>query len=749
MDLIINGKAMTKEAIEKAFDKIPGGLAEGKSKEDFDKKKLDAGAKIEGEHTTDYEIAEEIAADHLVEDLNYYEKLDKMEKKDMKKADLTPTKAKQILSDDSAQGHPLTDKQKRYMGWVAGGSKEAKKAEDAKEKKVEDMSPQEAAIADMRSATEMKKLKKADEEKEPDETKKSLSSDDYAVGYIEKAFPQRQGTPIGGQTPAGNYHIAEGQYSPNPPGQGQQPGQPVPPAAPAMPARPAMPAQPQPMAQPVFNQGGQQQLQQPHPTPIQPGQVPNAQPPSQAKPQTQPVNPAQFNNQQGGQARAQVENEGNGKDSGWHKQQVKTLLKDVAKLVDHPDEFNQRMELIQAHTQLAKEKAQGEGFAGQQRSFASESGKPEKGSHEKPWENQQANKSMDGIEAMEEYLRKAEGEGSRGGKIIGHTKSGKPIYGEGHAAYSTQKPWGVSLKEHPDYKHFTADEHDEAAQVHWDTYGKPKGSKFGGQLGGYTQHKYAANRIRDPENFKKSLSILSDFNKSIESTIPQTDSAGSDLLDLEKPKTELVGKTEVKGTKKDGNLDGYEEEEPEEKKLSDDEDQQDMLSSLKSVNDNDLIKAEGEGSRGGKIIGHTKSGKPIYQTSDSAVWRVKPTKKHVVMQNKRNGISQYYTHNQYDQAHEQHDEKTQHPAEYMMNAHQPVKSYKGWDKSLSSDDMVEDYLNKSDNGDLGFGITAKTLMNPHVKVSDHKVEGPVYIEKSRKGPALRPAKEQPDLLLKK
>lgn len=34
-------------------------------------------------------------------------------------------------------------------------------------------------------------------------------------------------------------------------------------------------------------------------------------------------------------------------------------------------------------------------------------------------------------------LEKAEGEGTRGGKIIGHTKSGKPIYGTGHATYST------------------------------------------------------------------------------------------------------------------------------------------------------------------------------------------------------------------------------------------------------------------------------------------------------------------------
>lgn len=36
---------------------------------------------------------------------------------------LTSAKAKKILEDNSAQGHPLTEKQKRYFGWIAGGMK--------------------------------------------------------------------------------------------------------------------------------------------------------------------------------------------------------------------------------------------------------------------------------------------------------------------------------------------------------------------------------------------------------------------------------------------------------------------------------------------------------------------------------------------------------------------------------------------------------------------------------------------------
>lgn len=37
-------------------------------------------------------------------------------------------KARTMLKDNSAQGHPLTPKQKRYFGWIAGGSKPSKKS---------------------------------------------------------------------------------------------------------------------------------------------------------------------------------------------------------------------------------------------------------------------------------------------------------------------------------------------------------------------------------------------------------------------------------------------------------------------------------------------------------------------------------------------------------------------------------------------------------------------------------------------
>ena len=61
-------------------DKIPGGLAAGKTPKDFDAKALAEGTKAEMEHTSDKDTATEIAMDHLTEDPQYYKKLKTIEK---------------------------------------------------------------------------------------------------------------------------------------------------------------------------------------------------------------------------------------------------------------------------------------------------------------------------------------------------------------------------------------------------------------------------------------------------------------------------------------------------------------------------------------------------------------------------------------------------------------------------------------------------------------------------------------------
>lgn len=58
-----------------------GHRSAGYSKEDFDERVIHRGAKIEFEHTRNREVAERIAMDHVVEGRNYYELLEKMEKK--------------------------------------------------------------------------------------------------------------------------------------------------------------------------------------------------------------------------------------------------------------------------------------------------------------------------------------------------------------------------------------------------------------------------------------------------------------------------------------------------------------------------------------------------------------------------------------------------------------------------------------------------------------------------------------------
>jgi hypothetical protein len=102
------------EPVKEMNDKIPGGLANGKTlidlankwdskgyydpkqfAEEYIKPQLVKGIKIEMEHTSDIRYATEIAMDHLWEDINYYEKLAKIEK---------PIK-ESLLTEGGAYGH--------------------------------------------------------------------------------------------------------------------------------------------------------------------------------------------------------------------------------------------------------------------------------------------------------------------------------------------------------------------------------------------------------------------------------------------------------------------------------------------------------------------------------------------------------------------------------------------------------------------------------------------------------------------
>lgn len=59
----------------KWIDRLPGGKADDKEPEDFDPNEIKIGNSIEREHTSNPDIATEIAMDHLTEDPEYYDKL--------------------------------------------------------------------------------------------------------------------------------------------------------------------------------------------------------------------------------------------------------------------------------------------------------------------------------------------------------------------------------------------------------------------------------------------------------------------------------------------------------------------------------------------------------------------------------------------------------------------------------------------------------------------------------------------------
>lgn len=87
----MNLRSIIRSIVQESFkERIPGGLASGKSLQDIAdhhgvsiyliKRQLRKGIDVEMEHTNDEKMAREIATDHLWEDPEYYDKLEKVEK---------------------------------------------------------------------------------------------------------------------------------------------------------------------------------------------------------------------------------------------------------------------------------------------------------------------------------------------------------------------------------------------------------------------------------------------------------------------------------------------------------------------------------------------------------------------------------------------------------------------------------------------------------------------------------------------
>lgn len=159
-------------------------------------------------------------------------------------------------------------------------------------------------------------------------------------------------------------------------------------------------------------------------------------------------------------------------------------------------------------------------------------------------ENDLEKAEKDAYELLGLKLEKA-GEGSKGGKVIGHTKSGKPVYEKFN---------------HSAHKDFTPDEHMDANLAH----------KNRGEEG--EKHLDAA-----------SAAIAHEYHYGSKQHTPRT----QETIDKRRRTIELNKQSKLAGVKKAD--DAY------------------ALLGL------EFQKAgKGEGSKGGHVIGHTRSGKPIY-----------------------------------------------------------------------------------------------------------------------------------------
>lgn len=184
-------------------------------------------------------------------------------------------------------------------------------------------------------------------------------------------------------------------------------------------------------------------------------------------------------------------------------------------------------------------------------------------------------------------VQKAMGEGSRGGDVIGHTRSGKPIY----RRMDGMSP-GEQAKAHP----FTEEEHREAAKRHKTVYNKAKVKWHADVAAAHEEH---AQRARNRDKGRK----------------------------FKKMKPNIVNKKKVE----------------------------------KATTRPNLVKAgKGPGSRGGDVIGHTRSGKPVYG----------PTDKHV------NTAAKHY---------EAKEEYRNTPHAYGTGAHKPIDHTRvdSWNEALN------------------------------------------------------------------
>ena len=201
-------------------------------------------------------------------------------------------------------------------------------------------------------------------------------------------------------------------------------------------------------------------------------------------------------------------------------------------------------------------------------------------------------------EQIEEIDTEKSGVGSRGGKIVGYTKSGKPLY---ESANDHLKQMSYHLKKR--FRDPENQEHHDNVEHHLKEYIKKQGvpadevdnaSLMEDEMYGGGSHK----NVQQTEAMTKEMAA--DWAKEHQQTIKKGLPQAKDLYQLAK-----------------------------------------TLEIEEQVEDNNTEKG-GEGSRGGKVIGHTKSGKPIYHSKKASDYSDFTKEDHLDAAEKHNEIMNHH-----------------------------------------------------------------------------------------------------------
>lgn len=253
------------------------------------------------------------------------------------------------------------------------------------------------------------------------------------------------------------------------------------------------------------------------------------------------------------------------------------------------------------------------------------------------------------------FEKAAPGEGSRGGHVIGHTRSGKPVYGPGHEAYKgAHSTFGtVSLARGSDahegrralghlrdtYPNYSTEDHEGAAEIHGKA-GNENEANLHDLSGLAMHHDSSSSGIQNPNSSGQGHDAshsANPYHSQIQgagfeyshSTPIKRSHGGTEMRHTyAKPGSERkIGVMGHRWNSKSSSASGREISGSDAHSLA-----QHLKGMRKSLGASTIAKgidliAEcaqfviekgGEGSHGGHVIGHTKSGKPIYAATHPA-----------------------------------------------------------------------------------------------------------------------------------